>query len=82
MSRSKRSSPIAGITTAESEKQWKREANRRLRRAVNQKLHTLPVTDPDALILPVLDEVANQYEGPKDGKLHFDPQRHPRLMRK
>lgn len=36
VSRSKRSQPITGITTAESERDWKRDANRKLRRAVNQ----------------------------------------------
>ena len=82
MSRSKRSESITGITTAESEKEWKRDANRRLRRAVNQTLQQLPASDPDALILPVMDDVANQYSGPKDGKQHFDPRKHPQLMRK
>jgi hypothetical protein len=82
MSRSKRSQPITGITTAESEKDWKRDANRKLRRAVHQTLHQLPAADPDALILPVMDEVVNQYSGPKDGKQHFDPRKHPQLMRK
>ena len=82
MSRSKRSQPVTGITTAESEKEWKRDANRKLRRATAQVLQPMPSTDPDAIILPVLDEVVNQYSGPKDGKQRFDPQRHPRLMRK
>ncbi len=82
MSRSKRSKPITGITTARSEKEWKRGANRKLRRAVTLTLQQLPATDPDALIVPVMDEVANQYSGPKDGKQHFDPRRYPRLMRK
>lgn len=81
MSRSKRSEPIAGITTAESEKEWKRGANRKLRRAVTRTLQ-LPAADPDEMILPVLHEVANQYSGPKDGKQRFDPRRHPHLMRK
>jgi hypothetical protein len=49
---------------------------------VNQTLHELRTVDPDALILPVIDEVANQYSGPKDGKQHFDPRKHPQLMRK
>ena len=82
MSRSKRSQPVTAITTADSEKQWKRDANRKLRRAVTQTLLQLPSADPDAMVLPVLDEVASQYSGPKDGKQRFDPRRHPRLMRK
>ena len=68
--------------TAESEKQWKREANRKLRRAWTQVVQQMPFADPDGTVLPVLDEVANQYSGPKDGKQHFDPRRHARLMRK
>jgi len=82
VSRSKRREPITGVTTAESEKEWKRDANRKLRRAVNQKVQQLPATDPDAVVLPVMDEVANQYSDPKDGKQHFDPRKHPQLMRK
>jgi hypothetical protein len=82
VSRSKRRKPVAGITTAESEKQWKQEANRKLRRASNQIVQQMPCADPDETVLPVLHEVANQYSGPKDGKQRFDPRRHPRLMRK
>ena len=82
MSRSKRSAPVTGITTAVSEKEWKREENRKLRHAADRVLQRLPSADPDALVLPVLDEVANQFSGPKDGKHRFDPRRHPRLMRK
>jgi hypothetical protein len=82
VSRSTRRKPITGITTAESEKDWKRHGNRKLRRAVNQKVQELPAAGPDALILPVMDEVANQFSGPKDGKQHFDPRKHPHLMRK
>lgn len=82
MSRSRRNEPVTAITTAESEKEWKRFANRKLRRAATQVLQQVPHSDPDSLILPVLDEVANQYSGPKDGKQRFDPDRYPQLMRK
>ncbi len=82
MSRSRRSAPVTGITTAVSDKEWKREVNRKLRHAADRVLQQLPAADPDALVLPVLNEVANQFSGPKDGKLRFDPRRHPRLMRK
>ncbi len=82
MSRSRRSEPVRGITLAESEKQWKREANRKLRRAATQVLHQTPVADPDALVLPVMKGVANEYDAPKDGKFRFDPRQDPRLMRK
>jgi len=46
------------------------------------KVAAVPAADPDALILPIMDEVANQYSGPKDGNQHFDPRKHPQLMRK
>jgi hypothetical protein len=81
MSRSRRSEPITGITAADSEKEWKRQANRRLRHAVARTLHR-PSADPDAFVLPVPDEVANQYDSPKEGKYCFDPRRYPRFMRK
>jgi hypothetical protein len=48
MSRSKRSEPVTGITTAESEKEWKRCANRKLWRVVTPILQRLPSADPDA----------------------------------
>ena len=82
MSRSRRNRRVTGITIAASEKAWKRKANRKLRRASTVVLQAAPAADRDAIILPVIDEVANQYDGPKDGKFRFDPKRHPRLMRK
>lgn len=39
MSRSKRKTPIIGITTAETEKENKLEANRKLRRLNRMKIH-------------------------------------------
>ncbi|MEP7362253.1 MAG: hypothetical protein ABI972_03285 [Acidobacteriota bacterium] len=82
MSRSKRSQPISGVTAAVSEKEWKRQSNRRLRRATTQVVQQLPATDPDAVVLPVLDEVANPYNSPKEGKSRFDPRSSPAMMRK
>ena len=81
MSRSKRSKPITGITTAESEKEWKRDTNRKLLRAVHRTLHHFSAAGLEGLVLPVMDEVANHYSGPKDGKQRFDPRQDP-LMRK
>jgi hypothetical protein len=77
MSRSRRKTPICGITTARSEKQDKRIANRRLRRRVRSRLHV----DPDAP-LPLLREVSNPWLMDKDGKMLIDPARHPEIMRK
>jgi hypothetical protein len=75
MSRSRRKKPILGITTAASEQQDKRLANRKLRRRLRQ----IP-PDEDA-ILPEQREVSNIWAFDKDGKrwLH-DPD--PRWMRK
>lgn len=81
MSRSKRSEPATGVA-AESEKEWKRKANRKLRHAATLKLQQLPAGDPDALVLPVMREVTDEWDGPKDGKFRFDPKEYPRLMRK
>jgi hypothetical protein len=78
MSRSKQKNPITGITTAASEKQDKRIANRRLRRRIKQLLGA----DPRADILPLEREVSNVWLMDKDGKTRFDPERHPDLMRK
>lgn len=63
MSGSRRKTPIFGITTARSEKQDKRLANRKLRHAVKQRLGT----DPNG-VLPVLREVSNVWSMAKDGK--------------
>ena len=39
--------------------------------------------DPDAAVLPVRSrEAVETYSGPKDGKIRFDPQKHPFLLRK
>lgn len=77
MSRSRRKTPIRGITTAQSEKQDKRIANRRLRRRVRSALRV----EPEAP-LPVLREVSNAWSMDKDGRWFFDPERYPREMRK
>jgi hypothetical protein len=77
MSRSRRKTPVAGLTTAESEKQDKRRANRRLRRRVRA---ILPA-EPDA-VLPDLREVSCVWAFDKDGKRRFDLRSHPDWMRK
>jgi hypothetical protein len=66
MSRSRRKTPVLGITTAKSEKQDKRIANRKLRRAVKQRLGY----DPDG-VLPALREVSNVWSMDKDGKVRY-----------
>lgn len=82
MSRSRRSQPVTGVTLAVSEKEWKRQGNRRLRQAAARILQQVPAGDADAVVLPVLDEVANPYDSPKEGKSRFDPREWPKMMRK
>jgi hypothetical protein len=78
MSRSKKRTPVCGMTRACSEKRDKRFYNRRYRRACNQALHVNPVCE----LLPLLREYINPAAMAKDGKVRFDPQRFPGLMRK
>ena len=68
MSRSRKKTPITGITTARSEKQDKRLANRKLRRKTRQ---VLRCQDLDGWVLPVLREVSNVWCMDKDGKFWF-----------
>lgn len=78
MSRSRRKTPVCGITTAKTEKQDKRIANRRVRRSVRQEMKT----DPSAEVLPLKREVSDVWAMDKDGKVRFDPEQHPETMRK
>ena len=78
MSRSRRRTPICGITTAESDHAWKAAAARKLRRHVRQLLkHT---HDGDQFSGKRWDLV-NPWSSDKDGK-HWFGNRHPKLMRK
>ena len=78
MSRSKKRTPVCGMSGARSEKQDKRIYNRRYRHACKQALHA----DPGRELLPVLRECGNAAAMAKDGKAWFDPQERPELMRK
>jgi hypothetical protein len=78
MSGSRKKTPISGITTAASEKQDKRIANRRVRRAVKQVLHALE--DPE--VLPHRRELTDPWTMAKDGKRWFDARRFPEVLRK
>jgi hypothetical protein len=79
MSRSHRKTSISGITTAESEAEWKAKAARRARHAARQKLGQ--TFDGDALPAKRW-AVVNPWDGPKDGKSWFRKADHPRDMRK
>ena len=78
MSRSRRKTPVCGITTAQSEKQDKRIANRRFRRAIRQQMQA----EPQVEVLPQRREVSDVWAMDKDGKTRFDPEQHPKEMRK
>lgn len=74
VSRSRRKTKIFGITTAESEKQDKRKANRKFRKSVKDQLKNLPVHEEelDDLMFPDhLREVHEEYLMDKDGKKYW-----------
>jgi hypothetical protein len=72
MSRSHKKTPISGITTARSDKQDKTINHRQERTSVRNALSQYhePLKWP-----------RGQYFE-KDGKMRFDPEKHPKLMRK
>lgn len=82
MSQSRKKTPVSGNTTARSEKQDKRLANRRLRRNTKQVLVVNgkggPEFDPT---LPLLREVSNVWSFDKDGR-HWMRDPKPKDMRK
>jgi hypothetical protein len=65
MSRSKRRTPIFGITTADSEKNDKRKANRKFRRIVREQVKK------GSEQFSELREVSNVWSFGKDGKRYF-----------
>ena len=75
MSNSVKRNPFRGTTTCESEKQDKREANRKYRRVVKQRLSD---TNNE---LPDIREVSNVWSFGKDGKV-FDGKLTKRELRK
>lgn len=78
MSRSRKKTPVAGMTTAVSEKQDKRLYNRRYRRVTKQMVHIEPARE----VLPHLREYSDPWGMDKDGKHRFDPLKYPERMRK
>jgi hypothetical protein len=68
MSRSRRKTPISGITTAASDGAWKATAARRLRHRVRQHLET--TLEGDSFAGKRWD-VVNPWDAPKDGKHWF-----------
>jgi hypothetical protein len=78
MARSRKKTPVQGITTARSEKQDKRLYNRRFRRICKQAMRI----NPEREVLPHLREYSDPWGMDKDGKVRFDAKRHPEWMRK
>ena len=79
MARSRRRTPMISITTAASEKQDKRWANRIHRSATRRAIKR--DTDPDATVLPIMREVSDEWAMAKDGRSWFG-HHIPKLMRK
>lgn len=75
MSNSRKKIKIRAITTAVSEKENKRDANRKLRRIVKQKVKLMRED------LPLLREVSNVWGFDKDGKI-YDPSMTEKELRK
>ena len=78
MARSRKKTPVCGITTARSEKHDKRLANRKVRRAVNQELAVSAAPD----LLAHQRELTDPWTMAKDGKTWFDARRFPEELRK
>ncbi|MEI5680488.1 MULTISPECIES: hypothetical protein [unclassified Mesorhizobium] len=75
MARSKKKTPICGMTTADSDKPFKAAEHRRERRSVRRAL------DGGADVPSPL-QFGNPWASEKDGKHWFDRQGFPELMRK
>lgn len=75
MSRSYRKTPICGITTAASDKAFKKAEHKRARRALSA--CDLASDDP-----PADKQYGNPWGAPKDGKQWIDAKRFPEIMRK
>lgn len=74
MSRSRRKTPITGITTSESDRYWKNQCNRRLRRRpVEEELPNHGRYKPYG---------GDPWMSQKDGKFYFGNDDEPKLWRK
>lgn len=69
MSRSRRKTPIFGMTNCRSEYQDKRIWHGRLRAQARTKLATLVVDEFDGAVIPEVRDVSNPWSMGKDGKL-------------
>jgi hypothetical protein len=78
MSRSRKRTPVWGMSSSSSEKQDKRDYNRRYRHISKQFLHV----NPEAELMPHLRDYSNPWSMSKDGKVRFNPKLYPERMRK
>ena len=78
MARSRKKTPIAGVTSARSEKRDKADAHRRERRKVRAALSA----DVAPELLPARREVSDVRSFAKDGKVYAPSWRGSKLLRK
>jgi hypothetical protein len=77
VSRSRKKTPISGVTLAESEKQDKAASHRRYRRTLKE------IITPDLETpLPTERQLTNPWDMAKEGKSRYDPKPSPKRMRK
>ena len=81
MARSRRKNPCFGWSCAESDKDWKQDANRRWRRKNKQLLSQLFYQGKE-IILFRLREVSDVWKSNKDGKQRLNPEEYPEVLRK
>ena len=79
MSRSRRRSPFFGHSTAESDKEWKQQNARKMRRAVHQLLDQS--ADGDALPVSRYAKGHAGWHAPKDGKQRLTSPASPRMRK-
>jgi len=72
MSRSRRHTPVCGITTCKSEKKDKRIINRILRHKANAIFKSKDLEKLEQYIEPKKDEIMNLWSMGKDGKQRID----------
>ena len=73
MTRSRKHTPIFGMTCAKSEKSDKILMHKKIRRISKKLLKELDEIDCDSVIFPIEDEVMNQWNMAKDGKGYYSP---------
>ena len=71
MSRSRKKHCYTYFIVLDSQKEWKRQINREMRRGVKQLLDRK--YDFEDLLFPTMDEVGNAWCSPADGTKHYAP---------